>query len=103
MTAIHQADPNGSAMKAHLGFNVTGSSPERITLADIVGGDLDVAFTLEGDVHLGLHIRTGIGEDVPTSRRSSGRSTSTGTSPSVSRSPRPTSASTTSTSTSARS
>ena len=65
VTAIDQADPNGSNISATLGFDVTGSSPDRITLADILGGDLDVDFTLEGEVHLGLHIRTGIGEDSP--------------------------------------
>ena len=64
VTAIDEADP-GSNITVHLGFNVTGSDPDRITLADIVGGDVEVDFTLDGAVHLAMHIRTGIGEDIP--------------------------------------
>jgi Ca2+-binding RTX toxin-like protein len=64
VTAIDEADP-GSGITAHLGFNVEGSDPDRITLPDILGGDLDVEFTLDGDVHFNLHVRTGIGEDSP--------------------------------------
>jgi Ca2+-binding RTX toxin-like protein len=64
ITAIDEADP-GSNISANIGFDVTGSDPDRITLQDIVGGDVDVAFNLGGQVHLAMHFRTGIGEDVP--------------------------------------
>ena len=56
---------SGSNITATSGSTSPDPTPDRITLADILGGDLDVDFTLGGEVHLAMHIRTGIGEDVP--------------------------------------
>ena len=57
------AGETGSVIGAHLGLNVTVDGDEttdRITLADLVGGDVDVTPEIAAGIDLDLHIRTGI-------------------------------------------
>ncbi len=45
---------------AAIGLDVTGSAPDKITLGDLVSGDVDLTPEVAGGINIDLHIRTGI-------------------------------------------
>ena len=45
---------------AHLGLDITGSAPDKITLGDLVSGDVGLSPQVAAGVNIDLHIRTGI-------------------------------------------
>ena len=54
------SNANPTIVGAHLGLDITGSAPDKITLGDLVSGDVSLAPQVAAGVNLDLHIRTGI-------------------------------------------
>ncbi len=61
------SDP-GSSIGAALGLDIAGSSADKLTLGDMVSGDINLTPQVAAGIDLDLHIRTGIagaGPDLP--------------------------------------
>ena len=54
-----------TSIGAQLGLDVAGSSAGKLTLADMVSGDIDLTPKIAAGVNIDLHVRTGIAEAGP--------------------------------------
>ena len=62
------SNTNPTAIGARLGLDVAGSSADKLTLADMVNGTIDLTPVVAAGINLDVHLRTGIaatGPDLP--------------------------------------